>query len=79
VVLFLDEIEDFFDTKSRHDSRYTLCTAPVVLSSPFVVDVRPVNGPVKYLFFALLLGWLMGCCLAALIEKRKDITAFLRQ
>jgi len=79
VVLFLDEIEDFFDTKSRHDSRYTLCTAPVVLSSPFVVEVRPVNGPVKYLFFALLLGWLVGCCLAALIEKRKDITAFLRQ
>lgn len=79
VVLFLDDIEDFFDTKSRHDSRYTLCTAPVVLSSPFVVDVRPVNGPVKYLFFALLLGWLVGCCLAALIEKRKDITAFLRQ
>jgi len=79
VVLFLDDIEEYFHRKDLRDHRYTLCTAPLTLQGHFVAAPRAVNGPLKCLALALIIGWCIGCILALMWEKRKQISAFLKQ
>ena len=61
------------------DYRMQLATAPVVLENHFTLDPKPVNGRFKYVFVLFLLGWLGGCILAELIDRRKAICAWLKQ
>jgi len=79
VHLFLDEIYSHLKRTEIMDQRIQLATAPVVLENHFAVDPKPVNGRLKFLFAFLLLGWIGGCVLAELIDKRKTISAWLKQ
>jgi len=79
VHLFLSEIYNHQNRTEMMDQRIQLATAPVVLENHFALDPSPVNGRYKYLFAFLLLGWIGGCVLAELIDKRKAISAWLKQ
>ena len=79
VELFLEDIWMEIDMLNSTDMRLALAEAPVVLQSQFVVDARPLNGPIKSLAIALVLGWLLGLILAALVENRKGIVSWLNQ
>ena len=79
VHLFLGEIYAHQARTGKMDQRLQLATAPVVLENHFAVDPKPVNGRLKYLFAFLFLGWIGGCVLAELIDRRKAISAWLKQ
>ena len=77
--LFLKEIYAQHEHMQMVDYRMQLATAPVVLENHFSLDPKPVNGRIKYLFVFFLLGWIGGCILAELIDRRKAICAWLKQ
>lgn len=77
--LFLEDIWMEIDQLQHTDMRLALAGAPVVLQSPFVVEAKAVNGIIKCLAIALILGWLMGLVFAALVENRKEILRWLKQ
>lgn len=55
------------------------CTAPVVLEDHFTVHPAPVNGRIKWNVIGLVIGWLLGCLIAALVENRKAILSWLKK
>ena len=77
--LFLDKIYEHQEHMQAVDYRMQLATAPVVLENHFSMDPKPVNGRMKYLVIMFLLGWIGGCVLAELIDRRKAICAWLKQ
>ena len=77
--LFLDKIYEHQEHMQMVDYRMQLATAPVVLENHFSMDPKPVNGRMKYLVIMFLLGWIGGCVLAELIDRRKAICAWLKQ
>ena len=79
VRLFLDEIYAQQRHLQQGDYRLQLATAPVTLENHFTTDPRPVNGRIKCLLLFFLLGWAVGCIIAALIDKRKAICAWLQR
>ncbi len=76
--LFLEEIIDEMETLNFTDMRLVTATAPVVLQTPFIVDAKAINGPLKGLAVGLVLGWLLGLLVAALVDNRKDIILWLK-
>ena len=79
VHLFLESIYDHQEQMIKADHRMHLATAPVVLENHFAVDAKPVNGRLKYLILFFLLGWIGGCVIAEMIDKRKAIIAWLKK
>ncbi|MBR1426332.1 MAG: hypothetical protein IJ581_02645 [Paludibacteraceae bacterium] len=77
--LFLDDIYRHIAYTRFIDERKAIATAPVVIENHFVMDARPINGRLKCLIIGLLAGWIIGCILAALVDQRKAISAWLRQ
>lgn len=77
--IFLDKIYDQQEHTQKTDYRLQLATAPVVLENHFAVDPKPVNGRMNCLVLFFLLGWIGGCVLAELIDKRKVICAWLKK
>ena len=77
--LFLNEIYKQHEHMQMVDYRMQLATAPVVLENHFSVESKPVNGRKKCLVLFFLLGWVGGCVLAEIIDKRKSICAWLKQ
>ena len=78
VELFLEDIYDHQEHMQLFDARLQLASAPVVLVNHFAADCKPVNGRKKMLAIFFLLGWLGGCALAELIDKRKALSAWLK-
>ena len=78
VKLFLKEIYDHQKHMQRADYRLQLATAPVVLENHFAVDSKPVNGRLKCVVLFLLLGWIVGCAIAEIVDKRKALSAWLK-
>ena len=76
--LFLEEIYEQHEHMQKVDYRLQLATAPVVLENHFNIDPKPLNGRPKCLVIFLLLGWIGGCVLAELIDKRKALNAWLK-
>lgn len=79
VRLFLDKIYEQQQHLQQCDYRLQLATAPVTLENHFSVFPEPVNGRLKYLVLFFLFGWIAGCVLAELIDRRKEISAWLKQ
>lgn len=79
IKLFLEDIQDEIEILNRIDNRLAYASAPVVLQTPFVVDPNAMNGPIKLIAIALILGWLLGLAVAALVEKRKEVLSWLRR
>jgi len=77
--LFLEKIYEQQEHMQLVDYRMQLATAPVVLENHFSLDPKPVNGRMKFLVIFFLLGWIGGCTLAELIDRRKAICAWLKQ
>ena len=76
--LFLDEIYEQQEHLQQGDYKAQLATAPVTLENHFTAAPNPVNGRNKMLILFLILGWIAGCMLAELIDKRQTIRAWLR-
>ena len=76
--LFLEEIYKQQQHLQQGDYRLQLATAPVVLENHFVADPKPVNGRRQCVALLFLLGWVAGCLLAEVIDKRKAIIAWLK-
>lgn len=77
--LFLDEIHAHLGYLHKINLRRELATAPVVMLDHFYVHASAVNGRGKCLAIALLIGWLLGCLVAALIENRRQFSAWLKK
>ena len=79
VKLFLKDIYAQQKHMQCVDYRLQLATAPVTLENHFAADPNPVNGRLKILVIFFLLGWIGGCVIAEIIDKRKAICAWLKQ
>jgi len=79
VHLFLKDIYKHQEYTKLTDYRMQLATAPVVLENHFAAAYAPVNGRMKMLVLYFLLGWIGGCILAELIDKRKSIADWLKK
>jgi hypothetical protein len=77
--LFLDQIHDEMQLLRKTDTRLAYASAPVVLQSEFVVDPAALNGRIKMIALGLVLGWLLGLAIAALVEDRKKVLAWLNE
>ncbi len=78
IKLFLEDIYDEMKAKEIVDERLAVCTAPVVLQSHFIIKARPVNSPIKCAIIAILLGWIVGLMVGAVVENRKNILHWLQ-
>lgn len=78
IELFLEDIYSAMRVKSHVDASVASCTAPVVLRSSFVINPRAVNGPLRMTALAIIVGWLLGLAIAAIVENRKRILSWLR-
>lgn len=78
IKLFLKDIYDEMKVKEKVDERLAVCTAPVVLQSHFIIKAQPVNSPVKCAVIAILLGWIVGLMVGALVENRRNILHWLQ-
>lgn len=74
---FLDQIYKQHAHLQRADYRLQLATAPVVLENHFAADKKPINGRLKCLVLFFLLSWSFGCLIAAMLDNRKKISAWL--
>ena len=79
VYIFLEPIYKQQQRTERVDQRAALATAPVVLENHFAVQPVPTNGRRRTLPMFALFGWFAGCVLAALVEERKRLIAWLKQ
>ena len=78
VKLFLDDIYEQHEHLQQGDFNAQLATAPVTLENHFAAAPCPVNGRNKMLILFLIFGWIAGCLLAELIDKRKALSAWLK-
>lgn len=77
--LFLDDIQEEMEQLRATDTRLAYATAPVVLQTPFVIEPLPINGPIKCIAIAIVVGWLLGLMLAAIVEHRKEIILWIKK
>ena len=77
--LFLGEIYKQQLHTRNGDLRLQLASAPVVLENHFVVDPAPVMTRTKCVFLFFLLSWIVGCLIAELIDRRKEIAEWLKK
>lgn len=78
VRLFLKEIYKQQEHMKLMDYRLQLATAPVVLENHFAVDPKPKIGRLTCMILFFLMGWIGACLLAGLIDRRKEISAWLK-
>lgn len=79
IKLFTGAIYQEINRYMKEDYELMLCTAPVVVEDHFIVSPSPVNGRIKLNVLGLIIGWVLGCILAALIEQRKNIIDWLKK
>lgn len=77
--LFLDDIQGEMEQLRATDTRLAYATAPVVLQTPFVIEPLPINSPIKCTAIAVVVGWLLGLMLAAIVEHRKEIIPWIKK
>ena len=79
IKLFTSAIYQEIDRYTRLDYDLMYCTAPVVLTNDFIINPHAVNSPLKMTVWAIILGWIVGCIIAAIVEQRKRILAWLQE
>ena len=77
--LFLDDIYDQHRHLQLKDYRMEFVTAPVTFENHFSAAPVPVNGRLKMIVVFFLFGWIFGCVIAELTDKRKAIMEWLKQ
>ena len=73
------QIISLFRYTKKVDKELALATAPVVLEQGFVINAKPINGWKKWTVIGLVAGYLLGCLMALIIDRRKAIFAWLSQ
>ncbi len=76
--LFLSEIYQQQVHTQLGDLRLQLATAPVVLENHFALDSKPVMTRAKAMILFFLLSWIVGCLIAEVIDRRKELMAWLK-
>lgn len=79
ITLFLDDIRTHINHLQKVEEEIALMTAPVVLENHLVLNPNAKNSPTRMAAFGLIFGWILGCILAAFVENRKRINAWLKQ
>ena len=77
--LFLNDIYKQQLHTQLGDYKLQFATAPVVLENHFAVDSKPVKSRMFWVVVCFLLGWGGGCLLADIIDKRKELIAWLKK
>ena len=77
--LFDKEIDRMQKKIQLGDYRTSLATAPITLENHFAVNPEPLNGRREMLPRYIILGWILGCIIAQLVDKRKAVYAWLKQ
>jgi hypothetical protein len=78
IALFLEDIYAEMRVNEYVQSQLATCSAPVVLQSPFTLEARAVNGRLRMSAIAIAIGWILGLAIAAVVENRKRIAAWLQ-
>lgn len=78
VELFLEEVYAEMRESEYVQARLAVCTAPVVLQTHFVAEPCAKNGPWRMSALAVLVGWILGLMVAAVVEYRQRIAAWLQ-
>ncbi len=78
IALFLEDIYAEMRVNEYVQSKLATCSAPVVLQSPFTLEARAVNGRLRMSAIAIAIGWILGLAVAAVVENRKRIVAWLQ-
>lgn len=76
--LFLDEINTHMGYTQVFDQRISRATAPVVLEHHLNPNGSLYYHPYVMFVVNMLLGWIVGCLIGAIVYRRKEIIAFLR-
>ena len=79
IELFLGDIYEQHRHLQLKDYRMEFATAPVTLENHFSPYPKPVNNRLKMLILFFLAGWITGCGIAELTDKRKAILEWLKQ
>ena len=79
IVLPLKAIENHIRRTYMVDQRLSMAIAPVVIEDHLVLIPKALYDPVKLALVTLLIGWLVGCLLAWIVEDRKKIIAWLKR
>ncbi|MBR1716314.1 MAG: hypothetical protein IJ718_01690 [Paludibacteraceae bacterium] len=77
--LFLNDIYEQHARTEQMDYRASFVTAPVTFENHLVVNPKAANSRRTMLPLSAMVGWLLGCCLAAMIEQRKRIISWLKK
>lgn len=77
--LFLGEIRSHIHDMQYVDQKLAQATAPIVMEGHLTIWPKALNGPLRTSAKSLIFGWIVGCLLAALIEQRKQIIAWLKK
>ena len=78
VELFLEDVYTEMRESEYVHARLATCTAPVVLQSHFILESCAENGPLRMSVIAIVVGWLLGLMVAALVEYRQRIAAWFK-
>lgn len=76
---FYKDIEKQRAQLEKDDYRKQFAATPVTLENHFVVGQDSVNSRKKMLPRFILFGWVLGCAMAAMVEQRKSIYAWLKK
>ena len=76
--LFLDDIKKEMELCRQVDQRLARATAPVVFEHHLVAAPSIKYHPIVRLLLTLLIGWLGALLIAHVVERWKDINAWLR-
>jgi len=79
IKLFTNAVYNEFGRYTSLDYALAFCTAPVVIEDQFKIIPVAVNNRKKMNAIGLVFGWIIGCILAALVENRKSILAWLKK
>ena len=77
--LFLSEIRNHLHNMEYVDQKLAQATAPVVMQGHLTIWPKALNGPIRTSAGSIFFGWIAACLLAALIEQRKQIIAWLKK
>ena len=76
--LFIEDIETEMEHTRRVDQRLARATAPVVLEHELIATTSIQYHPIIRLCIAVMIGWIMGCLIAYLVEQRQRLIAWFR-
>ena len=79
IQLFYKNLLELLDTKAIAQSKLENAINPIVNPSGFLINPSPVNSPLKYGVFSLVIGLILGLILGFIIENTRKWLIFLQK